>query len=359
MLKSVSPVSISIPAAAVALMLATVPSAKAQTDLELPLVSQAAQVKQRVGITDITISYHRPLVGGRKIWGGLVPLGEVWRAGANMNTTLAVSTPVSVEGKPLPAGTYGLHMIPTTDKWTIIFSKMAVAWGSFTYNPAEDALRVEAKPRPIELEDALEYDFEDVKPESVAATMKWEKIAVPFHISVSDAETVLPSIRDQLRSRAQFSWEKLNDAAQYCLAKKIDLEEALRWADQSIENEERFENLSTKAELLNALGRAEEAQKVREHAMEVATPVQLYSGGRQLQAQKRNDEAMMLFEAVAKRAPQNVFGHVAKARIKSAAGDFDGALTEAKAAQAVAPEQLKPVIKTIVDRLQAKQDINK
>ena len=95
----------------------------AQTDLNLPEVSQLAVVKQRIGVTDITITYHRPLVNGRKIWGGLVPLGEVWRAGANENTTIEFSDPVSVEGKPLAKGIYGLHMIPTADSWTIIFPR--------------------------------------------------------------------------------------------------------------------------------------------------------------------------------------------------------------------------------------------
>src|SRR3954468_14951600 len=115
---------------------------QSQSVLNLPLTSQAAQVKQRVGVTDITITYHRPTVNGRKIWGGLVPMGQVWRAGANENTAIEFSTPVSVEGKPLAAGAYGLHMIPNPDKLTIIFSKMAVAWGSYTYNQSEDALRV-------------------------------------------------------------------------------------------------------------------------------------------------------------------------------------------------------------------------
>src|SRR5436853_5517469 len=107
-------------------------TAFAQNDLNLPDVSQAAEGKQRIALTDIKITYHRPLVNGRKIWGGLVPLGEVWRAGANENTTFEVSDPISVEGQPLAKGTYGLHMIPTADSWTVIFSKMATAWGSFT-----------------------------------------------------------------------------------------------------------------------------------------------------------------------------------------------------------------------------------
>lgn len=335
-------------------------TALAQGDLQLPDVSQLAVVKQRVGVTDITITYHRPLVNGRKIWGGLVPFDKVWRAGANENTTIEFSTPVSVEGKPLPKGIYGLHMIPTADSWTVIFSKMAVAWGSFTYSEAEDALRVTVKPHPIEMEEALEYEFEDLKPDSVTVTMKWEKLAVPFRVSVNDTETTLPSIRDQLRGRAQYSWGPLNEGAQYCVTKKINLDEALKWADQSIQIEERFENLSTKADILQALGRADEAKKVRDHANEIATPTQLYGHARGLQSQKRDAEAMEIFQTVAKRAPQNVYGHLSQARLKSAAGDFDGALAEAKEAQTVAPaEQQKQAIQGLITRLQAKQDINK
>jgi hypothetical protein len=348
-------------ALAAAFILGAASRANSQTDLDLPLASQAAQVKQRIAVTDITISYHRPLVNGRKIWGALVPFGQVWRAGANENTTIEFSTPVSVEGKALAAGTYGLHMIPNPDTWTIIFSKMAVAWGSYSYNQAEDALRVEVKPRALnEMEEALEYEFEDLKPDSAAITLKWEKLAVPFRVSVNEPETVIASIRKQLRGRAQYSWNPLNEAAQYCLTKKTNLEEALKWADQSIQIEERFENLDTKADLLAALNRADEAKKVRDHAMQIATPIQLYSHARQLQAQKRGDQAMQIFHTLVQRDPQNVFGHLAQARIKSAAGDFDGALNEARAAQAVAiSDQQKQNIKSLIDRLQAKQDINK
>src|SRR3954466_3966095 len=160
--------------------------ASLRADLNLPDVSQLAVTKQRLGLTDIKITYHRPLVNGRKIWGGVVPLGEVWRAGANENTVIDVSDPITVEGQALPAGTYGLHMIPTADSWTIIFSKMAQAWGSYTYNQSEDALRVTVKPLPNEMDEALEYEFEDLKPDSVVITMKWEKLAVPFHVSTSD-----------------------------------------------------------------------------------------------------------------------------------------------------------------------------
>src|SRR5438045_8888515 len=286
------------------LMLCAITRVQSQSVLDLPYASQAAQVRQRVGVTDITITYHRPLVNGRKIWGGLVPMGQVWRAGANENTTIEFSTPVSIEGKPLPAGTYGLHMIPNADTWTVIFSKMAVAWGSYTYNQRECALRVELKPHPIEMEEALEYEFEDLKPDSVAVTMKWEMVAVPFRVSVNLNDTVIPSIRNQLRGRAQYSWEPLNEAANFCLTHKTNLEDGLKWADLSIQNEERFEHRSNKADLLQAMNRTDEAKKVRDQAMGVAAPLQLYSYARGLEAQKRSDEAMATFTTVAAKAPE-------------------------------------------------------
>src|SRR5438477_5479566 len=179
--------------------------ATTRANLELPDVSQFAVNKQRVGLTDVKITYHRPLVNGRKIWGALVPFGEVWRAGANENTTIEFSDPVSVEGQPLAKGTYGLHMIPTADSWTVIFSKMAGAWGSYSYSQAEDALRVTVKPRPNEMEEALEYEFEDLKPESSTVTLKWEKLAVSFKVAISD-EATLANIRGQMRGIGQFQW---------------------------------------------------------------------------------------------------------------------------------------------------------
>ncbi len=332
----------------------------AQTELGLPDRSQAAMVQQRIGVTDITIRYHRPLVDGRKIWGGLVPFGKVWRAGANFNTTFEVSDPISVEGKPLPKGTYGLHMVPTPDTWTIIFSKAADSWGSYTYDQAEDALRVTVKPHPSAMQEALQYSFEDLKPESATVTMTWEKLTVPFRISVNDQETVVPYIRRQMRGFKQYSWTPPNEAAQYSLEKKIALPEALKWAELSIQAEERFENLATKADILRAMGKADEASKVWQHAMELATPVQLYTYARGLQAQKRDTEAMEIFKTVAQKTPGNLFGHMAEARIKSHASDYAGAADELKQAIAVTPDGAqKEALKGLLDKLNAKQDINK
>jgi hypothetical protein len=333
--------------------------ASVRADLNLPDVSQLAVTKQRIGLTDIKITYHRPLVNGRKIWGGLVPLGEVWRAGANENTTFEVSDAISVEGQPLPKGTYGLHMIPTADTWTVIFSKMATAWGSYTYNQVEDALRVTVKPRPTEMEEALEYDFEDLKPDSATMTLKWEKLAVPVKIAVSPEATVA-NIRGQMRGRAQYEWQAPMQAAEFCLTHKINLDEALKWVNLSIQNEERFENLTTKADLLKAMNKADEAKKTWDQALAKTTPQQLYSYARRLQTEKRDAEAMDIFKDVVKRYPDTPFGHLSNARIKSAAGDFAGAAEDAKKAQAVAiSDQQKTAIKALIDRLNAKQDINK
>jgi len=333
----------------------------AQNDLNLPDVSQAGEVKQRIALTDITIKYHRPLVNGRKIWGGLVPYGKVWRVGANENTTIEYSEPVSVEGKPLDKGTYGLHMIPNQDSWTVIFSKTNTGWGSYSYDQKEDALRVDVKPQPLaEQDEALEFEFENLKPTSTAVTMKWEKSGVPFTVSVNDADQTLQNIRAQLKGRGQFTWQALDEGAQFCLTRKIDLDEALRWADASIQNEERFENLSTKADILKALNRPDEAKTVWNQALEKSTAPQLYTYGRQLQNQKKGAEAMDIFKEVAKRFPQGVYGSLAEARIKSAAGDFAGAASDAKQAQAAAPtDTQKQSIQALITRLDAKQDINK
>jgi Protein of unknown function (DUF2911) len=335
--------------------------ASAQNDLNLPDVSQAAEVKQRIALTDIAIKYHRPLVNGRKIWGGLVPYGKVWRVGANENTTIEFSDPVSVEGKQLDKGIYGLHMIPNQDSWTVIFSKTNTGWGSYSYDQKEDAFRVDVKPRPLaETKEALEFDFEDLKPTSTAVTMKWEKLGVPFNVSVSDADQTLQNIRAQLKGRGQFTWQALDEGAQFCLTRKINLDEALHWADASIQNEERFDNLSTKADILKALNRSDEAKTTWNHALEKADAPQLYTYGRQLQNQKKGAEAMVIFKEVAKRFPNGVYGSLAEARIKSAAGDFAGAASDAKQAQVAAPtDAQKQSIQALITRLDAKQDINK
>src|ERR1700683_5367616 len=192
--------------------------------LDLPLGSQRAEVSQTIGITDVTIDYHRPLVNDRKIWGALVPYGKVWRAGANENTTITFSDPVLIESKPLDKGTYGLHMIPNADEWTIIFSKNSTSWGSFTYDEKEDALRVTVKPKAADMHNALTYDFDNLQKDSAVVEMEWEKVAVPFKVSVDVRGVVEASLKKQLRNLSQYTWMSWDNAANYLLTEKIGLD---------------------------------------------------------------------------------------------------------------------------------------
>jgi tetratricopeptide (TPR) repeat protein len=325
--------------------------------MSTPRQSQRASVSQRVALTDVTIVYHRPLVGGRKIWGGLAPYGQVWRAGANENTTIELSDPVTVEGQPLAKGIYGLHMIPSTDAWIVIFSRNATSWGSFSYAQSEDALRVTVKPQPGEMHEALTYEFDDVNPESAVVTLRWDKLAVPFTVKADPAAT-LSNVRNQLRNSAQYAWEGWDDAATWCADSKVNLEEGLKWSDRSIQMEERFENLMTKAKILDELKRPTESAGARTKAMEIGNAQQVYVYGRQLQTEKKKTEAIAVYRSVAKRFPDHWVGHLAKARVAVADGDFAAALKETQAAQAAAPEQSKPGLESLKKRIEAKEDIN-
>ena len=327
--------------------------------LDLPRDSQHARVMQRVGITDITINYHRPLVKGRKVWGGLVPYGQVWRAGANENTTIEFTDPVSIEGKPLAKGIYGLHMLPTENEWTIIFSKTASAWGSFTYNQSEDALRVTVKPQAAEMREALGYDFDDVTPGSAVITMRWEKLAVPFKVAVDTHEIVAQNLHSQLRGLAQYTWDGWDDAANYFLANKYNLEEALKYEDRSIGVEERYDNLMTKSRILDALNRKDDATVARNKALGMATIPQLHTYGRQLQLAGKQDQAFEVYRSNIKKDPNHWLVRTEAARLAVAKGDYDRAVKEMKLALAAAPDPAKSTVEGLVKRLEDKQDINK
>src|SRR5271169_1623722 len=294
--------------------------------LDLPLQSQRAEISQRIGLTDITINYHRPLVNDRKVWDGLVPYGQVWRAGANINTTISFSDPVQIEGKPLDKGTYGLHMIPKADEWTIIFSKNSTSWGAFTYDEKEDALRVTVKPKPADMHNALTYDFDDLQKDSAVIELEWEKLAVPFKVSVDVHQVVEASLKRQLRNLSQYTWISWDDAANYLVGEKFDLEEALKYANKSIDDEDRFDNELTKAKVLTALNRKEEAAAARAKALSVAGPAQMHGYARQLMGEKRNEEAFAIFSENARKHPELWFIHSGLARTYCAQGKFDDAV---------------------------------
>jgi len=328
------------------------------TELKLPTLSQRSIVTQQIGITDITVNYCRPLVGGRTLFGKEIPYGRVWRAGANDNTAIAFSDDVSVEGHPLPAGTYGLHLIPSPNEWTVIFSKNSTSWGSFTYDEKEDALRVTVKPQTAEMQEALEYSFEDVKPDSTVVTMRWAKVAVPFRVSVDVNAIVLRSIQNQLRNIGGFSWAGYDEAANWLLDTNTNLDQALKWEDQSILMEARFDNLLTKSQILEAQGKKEEATATKTKALDMASGTQLHSYGRGLQFQKKQDEGFAIFQINVKKHPNEWYTHGELARMASARGDFATATKEMNLALASAPDIAKPGIKGLLTRLEQKQDIN-
>jgi hypothetical protein len=327
--------------------------------VDIPRASQRATVMQRVGITDITINYHRPLTNGRKVWGGIVPYGQVWRAGANENTTIEVTDPVTIEGKQLAKGIYGLHMIPNENEWTVIFSKAATSWGSFSYEQKEDALRVNVKPQSSDMHEALTYDFDEVKPDSTLVTLRWEKVAVVIHVGVNTHEIVANSLHNQLRGLPQYTFEGWADSANYFLTEKTNLDEALKYADKSIGVEERFDNLVIKASLLDALNRKDEANAVRAKAMPLGSPTDLHGYGRQLQQQGNQSAAFDVFRANIKKNPNHWVAHNETARLAVADGNYDLALKEMKIAVNASPEPFKTQGETLVKRLEAKQDINK
>jgi tetratricopeptide (TPR) repeat protein len=327
--------------------------------LDIPRDSQHATVLQKVGITDIKVNYHRPLVKGRQIWGKVVPYDAVWRAGANENTTISFSDPVSVEGKPLDAGIYGLHMIPGQSDWIVIFSKNSTSWGAFTYKQEEDALRVTVKPQPAELHEALAYDFDDVKEDGATLTMRWEKLAVPVKISINTKDLVQASLHKQLRGFAQYTWDGWDDAANYLLTNKLSMDDALNYCDRSIQVEERFDNLFTKSKVLTAMGRKDESEKALNAALARANALQMHSYARQLQIDGQNDKAFAIYKENAKKNPDTWIVHMGLGRMYSAQGDYANAAKEMRVALAGAPEPNKAFLQNFVKRLDAKDDINK
>ncbi len=152
-------------------------------------VSPKAFLMQTIGLKDVSISYSRPGVKGRKIWGELVPYDKVWRAGANEATKFVFTSDVLINGKKLPAGAYSFFAIPTKTNWTLIFNKVADQWGAFEYNQAEDAMRFTVKPQQSEFTEWLEYTFSDMNVKkdgknSAVVNLIWEKLRVPFTVEV-------------------------------------------------------------------------------------------------------------------------------------------------------------------------------
>lgn len=312
----------------IAVLCTTVAAAgSARADLKLPNPSPAARVSQTIGLTEVTVAYHRPGVNGRKIWGELVPYNETWRAGANENTTIAFSSDVKVGGKPLRAGTYGLHMIPTAKDWTIVFSTTTTAWGSYGYDPKEDALRVTVTPRATAVvEERMAFRFDELSNTKATLVLAWDKLAVPVAIEVETPKVVMASVRAQLRGEDGFSADSYTQAARYWLRNGGPVDEAAKLADRSIEMKPTYQNQTIRAALFDKQGNAKAAAELRAKAEPLATASDLNQVANGLMTEKKVDEAVKVLQTSTQRFPESWFLQDSYAEALAAKGDKPAAI---------------------------------
>jgi len=263
----------------------------AAAQVRAPRPSQKASVMQTIGVTDVSITYSRPAVKGRVIWGDapagatgeatldnqntrpkgmpIVPYGHVWRTGANEATQFVVTDDILINGQKLAAGSYSLHTIPGKDEWTVVFNGTANQWGSFDYDEKKDTLRVKAKPEWVNgNQEWLEYSFDPVTDSSATVNIRWEKIRVPFTVEVKDVNALaLSKAAAAVAAAKPDDWRTPLQAASFAFQNKHE-EEGNRWLDQSIKVKETFQNLSSKAQRLFLAGKKDEALAVAEKAIE-------------------------------------------------------------------------------------------
>ena len=322
--------------------------------ITIPDASPKAVVTQTIGLSDITVTYWSPSVQGRKVWGDLVPYNEIWRAGANMNTTISFEHDVTVNGKPLPAGTYGLHMIPAENEWTIIFSKNSTSWGSYFYKKDEDALRVTTKPQASEFREWLTYEFTERKSDATTLALGWEKLCVPFTIGVDVHKVVVSNMRNELRQMPGFTWEGWYQAASYCFDNNVNTEEAMQWVDRSIRMNANFSNMSLKSDLLAKAGKTAESEELRQKALAVATEGEMNAYGYKLMNQGKTKEAIKIFKKNVKTYPSswNVYDSLAESFEKS--GDNKQAIANYKEALKKAPAEQKDRLEKTIKKLEGR-----
>lgn len=243
---------------------AQVPQSPPLPNLRVPRLSQGAKVTQVIGLSDVTIYYHRPGVKGRTIWGpkesnALLKYGEIWRAGANEPTLFTFSDDVTIAGKPLRAGTYRFVTIPGEKEWTLIFNSETSNWGT-VYDAKYDTLRFTVTPQTGPHEEWLSFSFTDLTPASATVVLAWEKIRIPFKIEFNTLAKLQASVGN---------WQVLNSAARFSLDNDMYPTEAMEWVDRSIALNKNANNLRTKAELLAKAGKMKEAIAAGEESLKL------------------------------------------------------------------------------------------
>ncbi|HET9950509.1 MAG TPA: DUF2911 domain-containing protein [Candidatus Eisenbacteria bacterium] len=255
---------VAVLAAAVVTALAAAP---ARADLKLPRPSPKAVVSQTIGLTDFTVTYSRPGVKGRKIWGELVPYGEVWRTGANEATSFVTTGEATVAGKKLPAGEYSLYTIPGEKEWTVIVSTEKGAWGSFKYAKEDDAHRFTVKPAAAPSQEWMEFAFENLTPSSADLVLRWEKLQLSIPIEVATQEQAMANVKAAMAEAKPDDWQTPYRCAQYCFNAGVNLDEAMTWAERSVAAKPAFFNLSLLADMKMKAGNSKEAIAVGERAL--------------------------------------------------------------------------------------------
>jgi hypothetical protein len=316
--------------------------------------NQKSEVSQWVSLVKITIDYSSPDVHGPngedrkgKIWGGLVHYGFIdqgygtakaapWRAGANENTTISFSHDVKIGGKDVKAGTYGLFLDVEKDgPWNWILSKDANSWGSYFYNPDLDVVRVPSTPQESEYTEWLTYGFTDRQHNSTTAYLQWENKRIGFKIDVPNAyELYVDKIRDELKgTTAAFQHETYVAAAAFCAQNKVELEQGLKWADIAVSDgfvgQEDFNSLSTKAQVLTAMGKDADAEIVMDKAIKQSTASvgAIHQYAKTLLNAGKKEKAMEIFKYNAKTHPEDKFTpNVGLARGYTALGDKKNAI---------------------------------
>lgn len=307
----------------------------AQTQiLDSPYPSPKATVSQTVGVTDIMVTYYRPAAKEREIWGKLVPYGSMWRTGANYNTVISFSDDVKIEGKTLKAGKYGFHTIPEKDKVTVVFSNNSSSWGSFSYNKAQDALRVEVPLKKTgHYYEYLTVEFEDLTQESTVCAIKWADHQIPFKVEADVHNIVLASFREQLQTKAGFSWQGWNEAATYCLRNDINHQEALGWATRSAFMNPTPQNIITKARLTGIVKNGEDQAKATAVALEtlgsdlgsLSCTWKEYNAAANFAMQNKDYDKAIFWSNQSVEMNPNMTNMMAKSQILASKGDEKGA----------------------------------
>jgi hypothetical protein len=239
---------------------------------DLPSASPKGKVEQVVGLTNVTIEYNRPSARGRKIFGDLVPMGKVWRTGANKATSIEVDGTVEVQGQKLEAGKYSIFTIPAADSWTIIFNKNTELWGEGDRKEEEDVLQVKVKPGKTEFTETFTISFDAVKDDAARLDLRWENTLVSVKLYADATEQALKNI-DSAVNDEKADFRTFSGSARFLVDRNLQPELALKYASRSVELDRRFWNVHTLAlaqaqngDYKSAIATAEESRKMAEEA---------------------------------------------------------------------------------------------